>query len=84
MTGDRRKEKGSLALEALLTLPLMILCLVLLIQVAQHMKQDLVIKNRQSDSEKPVMTLQPAEWIRQTDLLLDWGRGLSSLLPWWS
>lgn len=84
MTGRRRKEQGSLALEALLTLPLMILCLVLLIQVGQRMHQGLVIKNVQRESEKQTMTTQPADWIRQTDLLLDLGRGLSSLLPWWS
>ena len=84
MTGGRRKERGSLALEALLTLPLMILCLVLFIQIGQQMHQDLVIKNIQRDSEQQTATPQPADWIRQTDLLLDWGRGLSSLLPWWS
>lgn len=84
MTGRRRKEQGSLALEALLTLPLMILCMVLLIQVGQRMQQGLVIKNVQRESEKQMLTTQPADWIRQTDLLLDLGRGLSSLLPGWS
>ena len=83
MKGARLPEKGSLSVEALLIMPLIIMCLVLLIRTGPRLQQDLETKNLENHQvwmEKPP---QPADWIRKTDLLLDWGRGLSTLLPEW-
>jgi len=82
MTGVGR-EKGSLSVEVLLIMPLIILCLVLFIQIGHALYDALQRQSLPEDPAGQTMPSQPATWIRKTDLLLDWGRGLTSLLPGW-
>lgn len=76
-------EKGSLTVEALLILPLIILCLVLFIQIGHVLYDDLQQQSMSGDPAGQTRPPQPAGWIRKTDLLLDIGRGLTPLLPGW-
>ncbi|HCP15689.1 MAG TPA: hypothetical protein DIT32_08075 [Peptococcaceae bacterium] len=70
-------------MEVLLIMPLIILCLVLFIQIGQALYDALQRQSLPEDPAGQTMPSQPATWIRKTDLLLDWGRGLTSLLPGW-
>jgi hypothetical protein len=78
-----RDTCGSLTLEALLILPIIIICLVGFIKLGQGLWTALVQQNELVDQAPGKKFKGPAESIRQADLWLDWGRGLQELLPTW-
>jgi len=75
-------DEGSITIESLLILPVVFLVLTLFIKIGQEMYGNLQLNNVLPEEYRLSEKL-PADWIRQTDLLLDWGRGLKELWPTW-
>jgi hypothetical protein len=77
-----QQNQGSMTIEALLILPVVFLILALIINIGQGLYEDLhqSVLQQEIDEQLSDDSL-PADWIRKTDLMLDWGRGLKELLP---
>lgn len=89
----KRGHTGSLSVEALLILPLILLLLALFVRWGFYLQNDLVVEAERFEAEVQTEDLAgkpaflkggpPARRIRDADLLIDLGYSLKERLPSW-